>query len=195
MGNPKLIFGAASFGMDFASPEEIQEVLDYLKRNKITHIDTASRYPPIAPGRSEELLGETKAVNQGFTIDTKIFTQTSNQGGHMESSAVEQSVKISLRRIGIDQVNTLYIHYPDLSTPLEEQARTINDLYAAGKFKQFGVSNFKPDLLQQFLAICEAHGYVKPTVYQGDYSAVNRGMEKKLLPILRNYGIAYNAFR
>ena len=55
--------------------------------------------------------------------------------------------------------------------------------------------NFKPDLLQKFLVTCEAHGYVKPTVYQSDYSAVNRGMEKKLHPILRKHGIAYNAFR
>lgn len=43
--------------------------------------------------------------------------------------------------------------------------------------------------------MCEANGYTKPTVYQGDYSAVNRGMEKKLLPILKKHGTAYNAFR
>ncbi|KAK1146787.1 hypothetical protein N8T08_002548 [Aspergillus melleus] len=162
MGSPKLIFGVASFGMDFVSPDEVQEILDFLKQNKIIYIDTAGRYPPTAPGRSEELLGEAKAANQGFTIDTKILTQTTNQGGHMERSAVERSLEISLRRMGIGQ---------------------------------FGVSNFKPDLLQKFLATCEAYGYVKPTVYQGDYSAVNRGMEKKLLPILRKHGIAYNAFR
>ncbi|THC93471.1 hypothetical protein EYZ11_007056 [Aspergillus tanneri] len=32
-------------------------------------------------------------------------------------------------------------------------------------------------------------------MFQSDYSAANRGMEKKLLPILRQHGIAYNAFR
>ncbi|KAI9038214.1 aldo/keto reductase family protein [Aspergillus affinis] len=195
MGNPKLIFGAASFGMNFVSPEEVQEILNFLKQNSITDIDTAGRYPPTSPGRSEELLGETKAASQGFTIDTKILTQTANQGGDMERRAVERSVGTSLERMRIERVNTLYIHYPDLYTPLEEQARTISDLYAAGKFKQFGVSNFQPDLLQKFLGICETHSYVKPTVYQGDYNAVNRGMEKKLLPILREHGITYNAFR
>lgn len=50
-------------------------------------------------------------------------------------------------------------------------------------------------MLQEFIDICEANGYIKPTVYQGDYSAVNQGMEKKLLLILKKYGIAYNAFR
>lgn len=57
------------------------------------------------------------------------------------------------------------------------------------------MSNFQPELLQEFLDVCEANGYIKPAVYQGEYSAVNRGMEKKLLPILRKHGMAYNAFR
>lgn len=102
--SPKLIFGAASFGMNFVSPEEVQEVLDFLKQNNIIHLDTAGRYPPNSPGRSEELIGETKAASQGFTIDTKILTQGLNQHGHMEHSAVEQSLETSLCRMGVDQV-------------------------------------------------------------------------------------------
>ncbi|GLA07679.1 hypothetical protein AnigIFM60653_008917 [Aspergillus niger] len=58
----------------------------------------------------------------------------------------------------------------------------------------FGISNFQPDLLQKLLAICKANGSVKPSVYQRDYSAINHGMEKKLLPILRKHELAYNAF-
>ena len=104
MGSPKLIFGAASFGMDLVSPEEVQEILDFLKQIRNIQIDTAGRYPPTVPSRSEELLGEAKAANQGFTIDTKILMQTTNQGGHMERSAVERSLEISLRRMSIDQV-------------------------------------------------------------------------------------------
>ncbi|THC87557.1 hypothetical protein EYZ11_012995 [Aspergillus tanneri] len=141
MGVPRLIFGAASFGMNFVNPEDAQEVLNYLKENNITHLDTAGRYPPTSPGRSEELL---------------------DHRGELEKSAIEKSINTSLQRMGVEQL---------------------------------GVSNFQPDLLQEFLDICEANGYVKPTIYQGDYSAVNRGMEKKLLPILKKYGIAYNAFR
>jgi aflatoxin B1 aldehyde reductase len=60
---------------------------------------------------------------------------------------------------------------------------------------QLGVSNFPPDLLEEFLQLCEENGYVKPTVYQGEYSAITRGMEKKLIPILRAHRIVYNAFR
>lgn len=104
MGVPRLIFGAALFGMNFANREDVQEVLDYLKENNITHLDTAGRYPPTSPGRSEELIGETDAASQGFVIDTKILALGPDQRGGMERSAVEKSIKTSLQRFGVEQV-------------------------------------------------------------------------------------------
>ena len=107
---PRLIFGAASFGINFAITENVQEVLKYLKENDITHLDTAGRYPPTSPGRSEELIGETGAASQGFTIDTKILTLGSDHRGELEKAAIEKSVKISLQRIGVEQVSRISIH-------------------------------------------------------------------------------------
>lgn len=101
---PRLIFGAASFGMNFVSREDVQEVLRYLKENDITHIDTAGRYPPTSPGRSEKLIGETEAASQGFTIDTKILTMGSDHSGELENAAIEKSVSTSLQRMGVEQV-------------------------------------------------------------------------------------------
>lgn len=121
--------------MSFVNPKDVQDVLDYLKANNITHLDTAGRYPPTSPGRSEELLGETKAVFQGFTIDTKILTLSLDHHGELERSAVETPINTSLQRMGIEQVNTLHIHFPDLVTPLKEQAETFDSLHKAGKFK------------------------------------------------------------
>lgn len=108
MGVPKLIFGAALFGMNFANPKDVQEVLDYIKENNITHLVTAGRYPPTLPGRSEELIGETDAASQGFTIDTKILALAPDQRGGMDRSAVEQSLKTSLQRLGVEQVVSSY---------------------------------------------------------------------------------------
>ena len=135
MGRPKLIFGAASFGMNFIDPENVQGVLDYLKENNVTNLDTAGRYPPTSPGRSEELIGATKAASQGFTVDTKILTLSPDHLGGLERSSIEKSLNTSLQRMGVEQVNTLYIHFPDMATPLKEQAATFDHLYKAGKFK------------------------------------------------------------
>ena len=60
---------------------------------------------------------------------------------------------------------------------------------------QWGVSNVPPDMLDKMLHICNEKGLQKPSCYQGDYSIVTRGMENKLLPILRANGMNFNAFR
>jgi len=193
--HPRLIFGAASFGMNYSTPEEVQSLLDLLKSHGITHLDTAGRYPPGNPGRSEELIGEVKAVSQGFTVDTKILAGAGDGSGELTEEQIEASIKTSLARIGVEKVNTLHIHRPDPQTPLEEQAKAFNTVFKEGKFQTLGVSNFRPETLKSFLEICEKNNYVKPSIYQGDYSAVNRGMEKLLLPIMREHGMVYNAFR
>lgn len=102
---PRLIFGAATFGMNFTSTDDVKEVLKYLKDNGITHLDTEGRYPPTSPGRSEELIGEAEAASQGFTIDTKILTRGPNIGGELEKAAIEKSLETSLQRMGVEQVN------------------------------------------------------------------------------------------
>ena len=50
-------------------------------------------------------------------------------------------------------------------------------------------------MLEQVLRLCEEKGLQKPSCYQGDYNVVTRGMETKLLPILRAHGMTFNAFR
>lgn len=60
---------------------------------------------------------------------------------------------------------------------------------------QWGVSNTPPAILEEILHICEQNGWQKPSAYQGDYNLVTRGMETKLLPILRAHGMSFVAFR
>lgn len=50
-------------------------------------------------------------------------------------------------------------------------------------------------MLERMLEVCEEKGLQKPSCYQGDYNLVTRGMETRLLPVLRAHNIAYNAFR
>jgi hypothetical protein len=45
------------------------------------------------------------------------------------------------------------------------------------------------------MRLCEENGFVKPTVYQGDYNLVTRGMERELLPTLKELKLNFYAFR
>ena len=100
---PQLIFGTASFGMDlteFQDPASVKNLLKDLQGLGIHRLDSGARYPPMEPGRSEELIGETKDLSGDFIIDTKVYTNTQTDGsGELSSKAIEQSLNASLQRL------------------------------------------------------------------------------------------------
>lgn len=50
-------------------------------------------------------------------------------------------------------------------------------------------------MLEKMLLLREKMGLRKPACYQSDYNLITRGMETKLLLLLRLHSITYNAFR
>lgn len=100
---PQLIFGTASFGMDltdFQDPASVQSLLKILQDLGIHRLDSGARYPPMKPGLAEELIGESHELSVGFTIDTKVYTNTQTDGsGDLEIKAVETSMLSSLQRL------------------------------------------------------------------------------------------------
>lgn len=87
-----------------------------------------------------------------------------------------------------------YLHLPDRSVPFEDTMSGLQELYETGAFKRLGLSNFLPHEVEEMVSIAEKHGWVKPSVYQGNYNAVARGAEAELLPTLRRHNIAYYAY-
>ena len=100
---PQLVFGTASFGMDlteFQDPSSVKNLLKILEDLGIHHLDSGARYPPMKPGRAEELIGETDKLSGKFIIDTKVYTNTQTDGsGDLTSEAVERSLHASLQRL------------------------------------------------------------------------------------------------
>ena len=60
---------------------------------------------------------------------------------------------------------------------------------------QFGISNFPAKMVAEMIEIAERKGFVKPTVYQGQYDIICYGDETELFPLLKKHGTAYNAYR
>ncbi|KIM97230.1 hypothetical protein OIDMADRAFT_130744 [Oidiodendron maius Zn] len=192
---PKLIFGTASLGDKFATVKDVNDLLKVLKSHGITTLDTAGLYPSTNMGASERLLGECGAAGDGFAIDTKIFVTSVEASGTLKPEAIEKSISTSIERLQLKQsqkINVLHCHAVDKSTPLEEQARALNEQYKAGRFEQLGVCNYPPDVLIKLIEICERENYIKPTVYQGFYNLVKREAEP-LFDILHKHGIVFNA--
>ena len=101
---------------DFQSSTSISNLLSALKDLGIHRLDTAARYPPLNPGRSEELIGEALRAGDGggsgsggFLIDTKVYTDLSGPGeGDLGMENVEESLKRSLGRMGRDEVGICF---------------------------------------------------------------------------------------
>lgn len=70
----------------------------------------------------------------------------------------------------------------------------INELYKAGKFRRFGLSNFTADEVAEVIQVAKQNNFVLPSVYQGNYNAAGRLAEKDLFPLLRENNIAFYAY-
>lgn len=71
----------------------------------------------------------------------------------------------------------------------------VDKLHREGKFKRLGISNFMSWEVAQMCEICDRHGWIRPSVYQGIYNPLHRAIETELLPCLRHYNIALYAFQ
>jgi aflatoxin B1 aldehyde reductase len=89
----------------------------------------------------------------------------------------------------------MYLHAPDRTTPFAETMEAVDKEYRAGKFEEFGLSNFNAAEVEECVEICRKNGYVVPTVYQGHYNAITRGAEETLFPVLRKHGMRFYAYR
>lgn len=48
---------------------------------------------------------------------------------------------------------------------------------------------------KKWMSVCDEKGYVRPSVYQGQYNLLCRRCEDDLMPVLKKYGMAFNAYR
>ncbi|KAF2152978.1 aldehyde reductase [Myriangium duriaei CBS 260.36] len=185
----KIIFGGAAIQRDagnFRTAPQLSELFSVLQAHDVTTIDTAQLY-----GTSESVLGE-HAAGTSFVLDTKAF------GGFQRGTATREGIvregRASLSRLGVRQVDVFYLHSPDDTVPLESTLAGIDELHREGVFKRFGLSNFTAEDVRRVDELAGEKGWVRPSVYQGNYSPVARLQEEVLFPTLRELGMAFYAY-
>jgi aflatoxin B1 aldehyde reductase len=184
----KFVFGGATLSDSayFKTQESREQVIDTLLSHGVTTLDTARLY-----AGSEVAIGALDKRTQ-FTIDTKLIGGFGE--GDMSKDGVISDAQDSLSRANIKQFDILYIHAPDPTTRFEETLEGINEVYKKGIFRRFGLSNFSAEQVQQVYDIASKNGWVKPTVYQGNYNPIARHYEAQLFPTLKKLGIAFYAY-
>jgi predicted oxidoreductase len=144
-----------------------QERLTFLKQHielDVTTVDHADIYGNY---ECETLFGEALALDPSVREEIQIVSKcdiklcsdkfSDRKINHYDTSAkhIYESVDNSLQRLGVNELDVLLIHRPDVLMDADEVADAFNELYKIGKVKHFGVSNFTPrqyELLQSRLS-------------------------------------------
>ena len=152
-------------------------------------LDTAYVYNE---GNCEKLLGGVlPSLNRPFKICTKINPRIT---GKLDAEAAYMQLSSSLKRLNLPSVDTVFLHFPDPVTPVQSVLSAMADLHDQGKFRELGLSNYPAWMVAEVWHICQAHGWVLPTVYEGVYNPLTRGAEQELNDCMNHYGIRFYAY-
>lgn len=101
------------------------------------------------------------------------------------------SVKESLARLGVDQVDLLLIHWPAPASgvPITDTLQALKDAQAQGLARQIGVSNFNIALMQQALDVLGAGAVVTNQVELHPYF-----QNRKVAEFARHHGIRLTSY-
>jgi aryl-alcohol dehydrogenase-like predicted oxidoreductase len=183
-----LCFGTMSFGGD-ADEAESGRMYRACRERGINFFDCADTY---CGGRSEEILGRLMAAERDeLVITSKCFQPMGkdvNAGGGNRRHIV-RAVEASLRRLGTDRLDLLFMHRFDDDTPLEETLRALEALVRDGKVIYLGASNYAAWQVALALGIARHNGWPRMDVLQPMYSLVKRQAESELLPLARSQGL------
>lgn len=170
--------------------ENSREMLKLFASQNYTEIDTAYVYNE---GETEKILGTilNEFHDNGFKIATKVNPRIT---GKLNGHAVKLQFEESLKRLQTNEVDILYLHFPDPNTPITEALEKCADYYEKGMFKELGLSNFPAWMVIEIYYLCKERGWPLPTVYQGMYNALSRKCENELFSALRKYHIRFYAY-
>ena len=192
-----LSLGVATFGSRWGSrwtmtQAEADGVLETALAHGVNMFDTANVYNQ---GESETWLGRGLArlsARNRVLVSTKFGYRTDprdpNSGGSSRQ-AMLAAVEKSLRRLGTDHIDVLYLHLWDRVTPAEETLAAATDLVTAGKIRYFGLSNVPPSYVGEADALCRCRGWRPPVVLQLNYNLLVRSVEHDLVPFARRSGV------
>lgn len=162
----------------------------------INHLDTSDLY---GKGENERLLGRfLKGRRREDLLIASKFGVVRDPDGPSGSTYdrdldnspayARQCVEASLRRLGTDYIDLYYIHRQTDSTPIEEAIGGLSRLVEEGKIRAIGLSEVSPEILQR------AHAVHPVAALQSEYSLFARDVERHMLPLCRDLGIAFLAY-
>lgn len=176
------ISGMTTLGVTEA---EALATLEQAVESGVNFFDTAYAYG--LAGESERLLARALGHRRDeIVLATKggLHFESGKQVRDGSPARLRRQCEESLRRLGTDHVDLLYLHAPDPQVPLAESAGALRELQLAGKTRAVGLSNATVAQLAEFHATCPL------AAFQPHYNMLQREIEQAQLPWCRERQIA-----
>ncbi len=156
----------------------------------INLLDTGDFY---GMGHNEMLIGRAIAgMRQKVLLSVKFGAMRAPSGAFIgvdgRPNAVRNFLAYSLQRLKTDHVDIYRLSRLDPAVPIEDTTGAIARLVGEGHVRYIGLSEVGPDTIRRAQAvhpICDL---------QIEYAPVTRGIEAKILPTVRELGIAVTAY-
>ena len=150
------------------------EVLKKLPELGVDFIDTANSYGPYV---SEELIAAALHPFDGISVATKAGLTRQGPDQWLPVGRPEylrQQCELSLRRLGVDQIDLWQLHRIDQKVPREEQFGVMKELQDEGKVRHLGLSEVSVDDIK------EARETIEVATVQNLYNLTTRQHEDVL---------------
>ncbi|WP_454761758.1 aldo/keto reductase [Caulobacter segnis] len=188
-------FGLGAMGMsDMYGPSDRAESLatfDAAVEAGMTLIDTGDFY---GMGHNEMLIGEAlkshKRDKLVISVKTGALRDPNGQflGFDSRPAAIKNFLAYSLKRLNVDYIDIYRPSRLDPSVPIEDTIGAIAEMVQAGYVRHIGLSEMGAETIRKAAKVA-------PIVdLQIEYSLVSRGVEKDILPTLRELGIGMTAY-
>jgi L-glyceraldehyde 3-phosphate reductase len=163
----------------------------------ITHFDLANNYGR-PPGNAEAMVGRVvkEMPRDELILSTKAgYRMWPGPYGEWGSrKSVLASLDQSLKRMQVDYVDIFYSHRPDPATPLEETMAALDHAVRSGKALYAAISNYSGAQTEDAHGVTQRLRLNPLLLHQPHYNLLGRGIEKDLLPTIREIGMGVICF-
>ncbi|MFE0019546.1 aldo/keto reductase [Amycolatopsis sp. NPDC059021] len=189
----RMALGTMTWGGDTDAEEAASQLVAFVDAGG-TLVDTADIY---SEGEGERILGSLLGdlvPREDVVVATKAVARRTEGpfGGGASRGALLTALDGSLRRLGTDHLDLWQLHAWDATVPIEETLAALEYAVTSGKARYVGVSNYAG---WQLATAAARAGTIAPIVStQVEYSLLERGVEREVVPAAGHHGIGLLAW-
>ncbi|MEV7279644.1 aldo/keto reductase [Streptomyces sp. NPDC093111] len=183
-------FGAMGISEFYGDTDEkaARDTLDAALESGVTLIDTADVY---GQGANEEFLAPFVAAHRDEIVLASKFgierraDDPAYRGVRNDPAYIRNAVEASLRRLGVESLDLLYMHRRDPGVPLAESVGAMAELVREGKVRHLGLSEVTGAELR------EAYAVHPIAALQSEWSLFSRDVERSAVAAAAELGVTF----